>query len=157
VFVELFYIILNRSVALFYTNDLEVVEESMKLFHAYLFYYPPDFIQIIFSAGLRAIGKEKLGSVTFFVCYYIIAIPLAYLLTFNFGLRDLGIIYGPMIGIYCLFLWMIFVYFRIDWEKQVEVIADRIREDHNAVQEESLDLIDQLIEPSLERRKSSFV
>jgi len=156
VFVELFYILLNKDVALFYSNDLNVVEESMKLFRVYLLYYPPDFIQIIFSAGLRAIGKEKLGSVMFFVCYYIIAIPLAYILSFPVGWRDLGIVYGPMIGIYILLIWLLFVYWRIDWDKRVEEIAEKIKKDDEALLEDSIDF-DQTLGLRLERRKSSLV
>jgi len=150
---ELFYIFFMTQVSKFYTNDENIIQEAIKLFKIYLFYYPPDFIQIIFSAGLRAIGKEKLGSVTFFVCYYLIAIPLAYVLCFKTTLRDVGIVLGPMISIYILLIWLLIVYyFGINWEEQVKEIAEKLHKDHQEAMEDEIDII---IQP-LKNRKMSL-
>jgi len=152
---ELFYIAFSGEVSKFYTNDKEIIGEAVKLFHIYLLYYPPDFIQIIFSAGLRAIGKEKLGSIMFFVCYYIVAIPLAYVLCFKTSLRASGIVIGPMISIYILLIWILLVYyFGLNWEEQVQVIAEKLRNDNQDVMEDDIDILVESLKNEKNRRLS---
>ena len=135
--VELFYIFLIRQVTAFYTSDVKTIEKTVEIFNIYLLYFPADFIQIILSSGLRAIGKEKLGSVMFLICYYVISIPISFVLCFYAGLKVMGLVYGPMVGLYCLLFWVIFAYIRINWEKQKKVIEERISHDHKALDEEN--------------------
>ena len=133
VIVEVFYVFLSPETVEFFTSDNATIQESVRVLKIYLLYYPADFIQSILSSGLRAIGKEKLGSFMFIICFYFIAIPSSYLLCFHTRLRDLGLIYGPVIGLYCLLIWLMIVYCTIDWEKQVKVIQSRIRKDDQAL------------------------
>ena len=135
--IELFYITLTRQIVEFYTSDPDTIEKTMQILRRYLLNFPADFIQIVLSSGIRAIGKEKLGSITFLVCFYMIAIPVSYLLCFNAGLRVMGLVYGPMIGLNCLAIWLIFTFwFIVDWEKQKRVVAKRVDRDHKALGEE---------------------
>ena len=133
--VEIFYIVLNRQVAEFYTFDINAIKKTVEIFRIYLFYFPIGFLKSILSSGLQAIGKEKLGFVIFFVCFYLIAIPASYLLCFCANLQAIGLIYGGMLGSYCLFGWLVFSYSRIDWEKQKNIIIERIENDHNVLKE----------------------
>ena len=134
--IELAYVFCARQIAEFYTSDEATIVETVRVFKLYLFYFPPDFIQIVLSSGIRAIGKEKLGSVMFIVCYYLISIPLAYFLCFGLELRDSGLVFGPTLGLYCLLIWLIFSYWKIDWDAQLEVIAIRIKQDQKAIDQE---------------------
>lgn len=131
--IELAYLFLSRQIAEFYSSDPATIDETVRIFKIYLFYFPPDFIQIILSSGLRAIGKEKLGSVMFIVCYYLISLPLTYFLCFGVGLRDSGLVYGPIVSLYILLIWLIFAYWRIDWDAQLREIESRIKKDQKSI------------------------
>ena len=133
VIVEIFYVFFSKQAVEFFTSDDATIQESILVLKIYLLYYPADFIQSVLSSGLRAIGREKLGSFMFIICFYCIAIPSSYFLCFYAGLRDLGLIYGPVIGLYSLLIWLLIVYFTIDWEKQVKVVASRIKKDDEAL------------------------
>ena len=139
--VESFYIILSKEIAEFYTLDVNAVKMTVNIFLTYLVIFPADFIQIILSSGIRAIGKEKLGFIMFLVCYYLISIPLSYILCFYAKLQVMGLVYGGMIATYCLLFWLIFSYFRIDWEEQKVIVMERIKKDQRAI-EESCDIKD---------------
>ena len=133
--VEGFYIILSREVAEFYTLDENAIKITVKLLITYLLIFPVDFIGYTLSSGLRAVGKEKLGFIMFLVCYYFISIPLSYILCFYTKLQVMGLAYGSMAGAYCLLIWLIFSFFRIDWEKQKTFVIERIKNDQKAVEE----------------------
>ena len=133
--VESFYIVLSKEVAEFYTSDVSAIKVTVNIFLTYLLIFPADFIQIILSSGLRAIGKEKLGFNMFLVCYYLISIPLSYTLCFYAKLQVMGLVYGGMIATYCLLFWLMFSYSRIDWEKQKVIVRERIKNDQRAIEE----------------------
>ena len=127
--VETFYFFFTRMVAEFYTGDSETIEKTIKLFRVYVFMFPADFVQCVLSSGLRATGKEKLGSIIVLVCYYLIEIPLSFILCFYADMRAMGLVYGPVISLYCMLICLIFVYSKIDWEKQANIIVKRIEKD----------------------------
>jgi len=133
VFVQVYYLIYARQTAEFYINNEDVIWECVKIFGVYLFYYPADFLQLILSSGMRAIGLEKLGSVMFVVVFYVIAIPLSYFLCFTLNIGVLGLVIGPMISSCILCLWLVVVYMGIDWKVQVKDIQGRLRKDDIAL------------------------
>ena len=133
--VESFYIILTREIAKFYTSDVSAIKMTVRILMTYLLIFPADFTQIVLSGGLRAVGKEKLGFIMFLVCYYLISIPLSYTLCFYTKLQVMGLVYGGMAATYSLFVWLIYSYFRIDWEKQKVIVVERIKNDQRAIEE----------------------
>ena len=133
--VECFYIVLGREIAEFYTSDVSAIKMTMNILITYLLIFPADFIQMILSSGVRAMGKEKLGFIMFLVCYYLISTPLSYTLCFYAKLQVMGLVYGGMVATYCLLFWLIFSFYRIDWEKQKVIVIERIKKDQRAIEE----------------------
>jgi len=122
VLVEVYYVFFSELVARFYVDDEQTVQETTRYFHAYLLQIPPEFIQLILSSGLRAIGKEKIGTLLMLLGFYFIAIPASYLLCFTFKLGGIGLIFGPALNQYLLLIAILIVYCKIDWNAQLSIV-----------------------------------
>jgi len=121
---------LQNEVFKFFTAQEDILEIARKLLMIYLLYLPADATQAILGGFLRAIGKEKLGSWAFLMCFYLIALPLAYILGNVLGYNVVGIRVGMAIGVYLIFLADIFIIWRSNYRHQSEMIQDRIKADH---------------------------
>jgi len=128
-----FYSFFAKEAASFYTNDPEVIKKTVDLLRLYILLYPGDCLQIVLSSGLRALGKEKLGSIMFVVCFYMLGIPLSYILGFPAGWGIMGITAGYIIGLYVMLVWMLFVYWKLDWNVQLKEVIERIHQDKQTV------------------------
>ena len=73
---------------------------------------------------MRSIGKEDLGFWGFILCYYVIALPLGYLLGTIFYMNVIGM----LVGIYCLCAFDIIVIWKTDLNKQISFINERINQ-----------------------------
>jgi len=133
VVVVTFYAFLAREAAEFYTSDNNIIGLARKIFRLYMLLYPGDCVQIVLSSGLRAVGMERLGVFMFVVCFYCFGLPLSYCLGFPAGLGVIGITIGNIIALYVMLIWLGIIYWRIDWNVQVELIAKRLREDKRAL------------------------
>lgn len=127
--IEVYYFIMLKPSIEFYTEDAETVEDAMKIMRIYQVIFLPDFVQVILSSGLRAVGKEKTGSVMFILCYYCVGIPLSYILCFVVDLKVYGLLCGPLASVLILNIWLVIVFWRLDWDKQVERVTNRIDAD----------------------------
>jgi len=130
-----FYIFFSREAAAFYSDNEDVIEQSIKIFKVNILYYPADFLQLILSGAIRAIGKEKLGAIMFIVVFYILGLPLAYLLCFKTDLRVLGLAWGPIVCSILLFIWLVGAFYTVDWNKQVKLIQKKLEKDDKALME----------------------
>jgi len=90
---------------------------------------PPDFIQFVLSSGLRALGKEKMGTLVLIICYYGISIPLSYIFCYVLGYGGKGLVSGSLINAYFLFIGLLMVYRKMDWNKQIQIANEKMKED----------------------------
>jgi MATE family multidrug resistance protein len=117
----------------FFTNSAQIETLTDDIVVIYLFILPADFCQCIWGGYIRGIGKEKAGSICFGICYYIIALPLAFVLGNVVGENVRGIWYGIGTGIYGMFLCCIIIISTSNLKEQGGMIASRIRHDKNAL------------------------
>ena len=130
VIIELYYIFFSEQVAQFYVNDPATIQATVRCFRAYLIQIPPEFIQLILSSGLRVLGQEKLGTFLMIVGFYFIAIPTSYLLCFVWDMGAIGLILGPAINQYFLLTAVTIVYYKMDWNKQLNTVMDEVQMTH---------------------------
>ena len=130
---EIFYFFLAWEAAEIYTNNYETIKKCVQIFRAYHLMYPSDFTQVILSTGLRAIGKEKLGSELFILVFYFIGIPLSYILSFKVGLNVMGLVFGPIGSNYILITLLLIVYCKINWQDQLKVIQQKLKNDNKGI------------------------
>lgn len=94
----LLYIFRYSAVGMF-TDSPEVAEIAVVLFYVLFAYQIGDGIQLCFANVLRGLQDVKPIMYAAFVSYYLIAIPVAYVLGFKAGLGAVGVWLGFPIGL----------------------------------------------------------
>lgn len=94
----LLYIFRYPAVGMF-TDSPEVAEIAVLLFYVLFAYQIGDGIQLCFANVLRGLQDVKPIMYAAFVSYYLIAIPVAYVLGFKAGLGAVGVWLGFPIGL----------------------------------------------------------
>lgn len=94
----LLYIFRYPAVGMF-TDSPEVAEIAVVLFYVLFAYQIGDAIQLCFANVLRGLQDVKPIMYAAFVSYYLIAIPVAYILGFKAGLGAVGVWLGFPIGL----------------------------------------------------------
>lgn len=94
----LLYIFRYPAVCMF-TDSPEVAEIAVVLFYVLFAYQIGDGIQLCFANVLRGLQDVKPIMYAAFVSYYLIAIPVAYVLGFKAGLGAVGVWLGFPIGL----------------------------------------------------------
>jgi len=65
-----------------FTTDIEITQLHASVFPIVLASAIFDFWQAIFGGVVRALGKQGVASVINFIAYYLIVLPLSFILTF---------------------------------------------------------------------------
>lgn len=82
-----------------YINDLLVQEKAAQLLIIAGLFQVSDGLQVVSLGALRGIEDVKVPTVLTFVAYWIIALPIGYLLGFHLDMGAEGIWYGLLIGL----------------------------------------------------------
>jgi multidrug resistance protein, MATE family len=82
-----------------YIEDFAVIELTSTLLIFASFFQLSDGIQVVCAGALRGLQDVKVPSILIFVAYWVIALPLGYLLAFPLGLGATGIWIGLSIGL----------------------------------------------------------
>lgn len=96
----------------FYIDDAEVITVASTLLIIAGFFQISDGVQVVAVSALRGLQDVKIPSLLIFICYWVISLPLGYLLAFYFGLGPIGIWLGLLIGL-SLTAIVMFVRFKI--------------------------------------------
>jgi len=129
VLIVIYFWFCSKYIAEFYVDDQATRDMMVKYFGLMAIQVPADFIQFVLASGLRALGKEKAGTILLIICYYGISLPLAYIFCYPAGYGGRGIIFGSSINAYILLICLIIMYKKIDWEKQIRIVNDKMKED----------------------------
>ncbi|MCW5910018.1 MAG: MATE family efflux transporter [Cyclobacteriaceae bacterium] len=82
-----------------YIDDYAVIELTASLLIIAAFFQLSDGIQVVTAGALRGLQDVKIPSLLIFVAYWIIALPLGYVLAFKFQTGAYGIWIGLLIGL----------------------------------------------------------
>jgi MATE family multidrug resistance protein len=98
-FFAILFLSLRHVLPMLYTDDTEVISiASSMLVFAALFQISDGF-QSVASGALRGVQDVTIPSIMAFVCYWIIMVPLSYLLAFKYQLGLQGIWIGFIVGL----------------------------------------------------------
>lgn len=92
-----------------YINDAEVIKIALPLLGIAAFFQLSDGIQVVGLGVLRGLADIKLPTIITFVAYWVVALPMGYILGFVFNLKSIGIWLGLLSG---LSVSAVFLYFR---------------------------------------------
>jgi MATE family multidrug resistance protein len=93
------FMLANNLLPYIFTNDIEVIKIAALLLIIAGFFQLFDGTQVVGLGVLRGIGDVNIPTFITFISYWIIGIPLGYLLGFRFGLGVYGVWYGLTFGL----------------------------------------------------------
>ncbi len=85
--------------AAIFTDDLEVLALADLLLLAAIAYQPADTLQITYSNALRGAGETRSLAWVAFIGYFVVGLPLGYILAFPCGLGAVGVWWAFPVGL----------------------------------------------------------
>ncbi len=82
-----------------YVNDLEVIQMAAGFLTVVAFFEVFDGIQCVAIGALRGLSDTRWPSLLAFVAYWVLGLPLGYLMAFRWGVGPIGIWVGLLIGL----------------------------------------------------------
>jgi MATE family multidrug resistance protein len=98
-FTALIFVLANNYLPYIYTNDMKVVGIAAKLLLLAALFQLFDGTQVVGLGVLRGLGDVNMPTFITFLSYWVIGIPVGYVLGFHFGLGVDGIWYGLTFGL----------------------------------------------------------
>jgi multidrug resistance protein, MATE family len=98
-FCAVVFILGRHALPHFYINDPEVIGVASTLLIIAALFQLSDGAQVVCASALRGLQDVKIPSLLIFVCYWVISLPLGYVLAFEMGLGAVGIWLGLFIGL----------------------------------------------------------
>ena len=93
------FMLANNLMPFIYTGDLKVVAIASQLLIIAGFFQLFDGTQVVGLGVLRGIGDVNMPTFITFLAYWVVGIPVGYVLGFHFGLGVNGIWYGLTLGL----------------------------------------------------------
>ncbi|KLT64215.1 MATE family efflux transporter [Pedobacter sp. BMA] len=93
------FVLAHQVLPFIYTEDLSVVKIAAQLLIIAGFFQLFDGTQVVGLGVLRGIGDVNVPTIITFLAYWVVGIPVGYLLGLKFGLGVNGIWYGLTIGL----------------------------------------------------------
>jgi len=93
------FIAARHALPILYVDDPQVIKTASSLLIIAGIFQLSDGAQVVCASALRGLQDVKVPSIFVFVSYWIIGLPLGYLLAFTIGLGPMGIWWGLFIGL----------------------------------------------------------
>jgi len=134
-YVEILLIMFSNRVLSFYTADPLITHDARNILIVFMVGYPVDFIQTVMASGLRALGKEKIGSLIVLLCNCVIGVPIAYLVGYKFGFGAAGLAVGPVVAGWVKYVIFNRILKNLNWELQTEKVIGKLKSDERKLRE----------------------
>jgi MATE family multidrug resistance protein len=95
----LIFVVFRNVLPLFYLEEAAVVGLAASLLPIAGAFQIADGVQVVGGGLMRGMGRPKAGAVVNLVGFYVIGLPLAWLLAFPLGLGVVGIWWGLAAGL----------------------------------------------------------
>ncbi|WP_113924453.1 MATE family efflux transporter [Cognataquiflexum aquatile] len=93
------FIVFREFFPALYINDVSVIQMSATLLIIAGFFQLSDGIQVVGLGALRGMSDVKIPTIVTLVAYWVIGLPLGYILAFSFGMQEIGIWVGLLVGL----------------------------------------------------------
>jgi MATE family multidrug resistance protein len=107
----LLFALFRHQLPALYSSDPGVIALSAQLLIWAAFFQLSDGAQVIMLGSLRGMGDVRFPTVITFVAYWVVALPLAYVLGKVFNLGAMGIWAGLSIGLTIAAIWLVIRFF----------------------------------------------
>jgi Na+-driven multidrug efflux pump len=113
----------------FFTTDLDIIHQAEQLLLISAMYQIPDALNACAQGIFRVSGRQGLSAKFNFVAFYIIGLPLAYVLGIQLGYGVVGLWLGMTVGLLFVAVTGVIVILRSDWTKLAADAALRLDDD----------------------------
>lgn len=93
------FLVFGNFICRLYTDDPSVIEVATSLLVIAAFFQISDGLQVVLIGILRGISDVQIPALTVIFAYWVIGLPLGYVLAFSFGFGAHGVWYGLLIGL----------------------------------------------------------
>ncbi|KAL7532869.1 hypothetical protein ACHAXR_004903 [Thalassiosira sp. AJA248-18] len=121
-----FLLTFRKVLPWFFTTDLDIALKAQHLFLIAAAFQLPDAINGCFQGIFRGTGQQALGAKINFVTYYIIGIPLGYLLGVKLDFGVEGLWWGMTAGLCCICIACTIIVSRVNWKKMALEATTRL-------------------------------
>lgn len=115
----------------FFTTDLDIINQAEQLLLISAMYQIPDALNACAQGIFRGSGQQGLSAKFNFVAFYIIGLPLGYVLGIQLGYGVVGLWLGMTVGLLFVAITGVIVIFRSDWKKLAADAALRLDNDYD--------------------------
>ncbi|EJK44870.1 hypothetical protein THAOC_36556 [Thalassiosira oceanica] len=127
-FVNMAIILWSRdTLPYLFTTDPDIVEKSKDLFVVAAVFQLPDAINGVFQGVFRGSGDQVIAALWNFVAYYIVGLPLGYVLGLRLGIGVEGLWEGMTAGLCVVAMAYSYITAKTDWAALAERTAQRVR------------------------------
>lgn len=126
-------LLFKRQLTLLFTSDPLVIELSVKSMPILAINQLGDTFNIISAGILRSQGRQAIGSYLNIIAYYVIALPISYILAFHYRLKISGLWLGLTAGVTVLGLSETYCVVRSNWNEIIKEALDRNEEEQEVV------------------------
>ncbi|ODV76400.1 MATE family efflux transporter [Cyberlindnera jadinii NRRL Y-1542] len=130
-------IIFRGPLTRLFSSDEEVIEKSIQNMPILAVNQLTDTFNIIAAAVLRAQGRQKGGSILNVISYYVIALPLSYILAFRYGFEISGLWIGLGVGITVLAIGEVLMVVHSKWPQIIRAAQDTQEEEELIIEDDS--------------------
>jgi MATE family multidrug resistance protein len=109
-----------------FTTDVGIVEKAQHLLLIATAFQLPDAINACNQGIFRGSGRQSLAALYNFVAFYIIGLPLGYVLGINFGFGIEGLWWGITTGLFAIALGSLAIVLQSDWKKLADDASLRL-------------------------------
>lgn len=99
--VAVILISLRNYLPLLYIDDQSVIQLTASLLIIAGLFQLSDGIQVVGLGALRGMADVKVPTIITLIAYWVIGLPLGYVLAFTFGWNEQGVWYGLLVGLTC--------------------------------------------------------
>jgi len=117
------FVIGKDALPLLYNDQAEVVSIAAGLLIIAALFQLSDGVQVISLGALRGMKDVKIPTIITFIAYWVIALPLGYVLAFNYGYGADGIWFGLLLGLTIAGIWVFFRFLRLSNEQIAKSIT----------------------------------
>jgi MATE family multidrug resistance protein len=107
------FIVFREFLPSLYIDDQEVIQMSATLLIIAGLFQLSDGIQVVGLGALRGMSDVRVPTIVTLVAYWIIGLPLGYVFAFVFGMQEVGIWYGLLIGLTVTGILLLFRFHRL--------------------------------------------
>ncbi|MDO6439382.1 MATE family efflux transporter [Cyclobacterium sp. 1_MG-2023] len=120
-FFAVMFLIFKNYLPLLYIEDYQVVEMAANLLVIAAVFQLSDGLQVVALGALRGLSDVKVPTLVTLLAYWVVGLPLGYLLAFKFQYNELGIWFGLLIGLTLTAIMLFYRFHSLSLKLQKEI------------------------------------